>query len=178
MQPDFDHIKKLWIVYEGGIADADTWMTAATELRTIVPQPLHDELMEIDASSEEFERAFHQYYSKRESPGEADDGTDLTDINANDSLLPFPGFENYVLDDWGRPHGMGRQGQKTGPLTAIRQWKPPSKGRRARFVYGYRLYRCGKRVYQSALQCAIARLNAETAPKKAQYLAEKGRGTK
>ncbi len=171
MKPDFDHIKKLWTTVEDSV-DGGVAVAALNQLRTLLPSPLFKKLDEGD-TVEEFERAFYQYYSKRESPGDADDTND-----ANDSLLPFPGFENYVLDDWGRPHGMGRQGQKTGPLTAIKQWKPPSKGRKARFAFGYRLYRDGKRVYQSALQCAIARLNAETGPKKAQYLADKGRGTK
>jgi hypothetical protein len=148
-------------------------MEVTTQLRTLVPRPIFEKLIELDAESEEFERTFRQFYASRESPDDetVDDPTDLV-------LLPFAGFENYSLDAWGRPHGVGVQGQKRGPLTAIKQWKPPSKGRKARFAFGYRLYRDGKRVYQSALQCAIARLNAETAPKKAQYLAGKDRKTK
>jgi hypothetical protein len=175
MKPDFDHIKKLWIIYEGDILDEAAWAAAATQLRTLLPRPLVEALSELeaDAESEEFENTFRRYYSKREAPDTDDAGPDDDlDIGPSDSLLPFPGFENYVLDDWGRPHGMGRQGQKTGPLAAIKQWKP---GRKPRFIFGYRLYREGKRVYQSALQCAIARLNAEQAPQKAQYLADKGR---
>jgi hypothetical protein len=176
MKPDFDHIKKLWGTFDDSL-DAGESLAALNQLRSLLPPPLFKKLNDGDPTVEEFERAFHRYY-KQESPDEADDdGTDddLTDIDANDSLLPFPGFENYVLDDWGRPHGVGVQGQRVGPLTAIKQWKPAGKGGTARFIFGYRLYREGKRVYQSALQCAIARLNAETAPQKAQYLADKGR---
>jgi hypothetical protein len=183
MKPDFEHIKKLWTIYEGAVLDHGAWMAAATELRTL-PKALLKALSDlesadsdaVEAESPEFERVFRRYY-KQESPDTGDDtGDDPDDTDdpgdPDDSLLPFPGFEGYVLDDWGRPHGMGKQGQKTGPLAAIKQWKP---GRKPRFIFGYRLYREGKRVYQSALQCAIARLNVETAPEKAQYLADKAR---
>jgi hypothetical protein len=75
-------------------------------------------------------------------------------------LLPFAGFPKYTLDGWGRPHGAGGQGQKRGPLAAIRQWKLQS-GQPPKFIYGYRLYRDGERVFKSALVCAMARSNAE-----------------
>jgi hypothetical protein len=181
MKPDFDHIKKLWTIYEGDILDHGAWMAAATELRTL-PKALFKALSELEGNSDaeaespEFERIFRRYY-KQESPDtgdddDTDDPDDTGDDDPDDSLLAFPGFPNYVLDDWGRPHGVGVQGQRVGPLTAVKQWKP---GRKPRFIFGYRLYRDGKRVYQSALQCAIARLNVETAPEKAQYLADKAR---
>lgn len=91
----------------------------------------------------------------------------------NRDLLPFAGFPKYTLDTWGRPHGKGGQGQRRGPLTAIRLWKL-RKGQKPRFIYGYRLYSGGERVFKSALVCAMARSKAELAalsPKKAQYLA-------
>jgi hypothetical protein len=173
MKPDFEHIKKLWDTFENEVDAGISW-DAHNQLKTLLPRPLFEKLIEC-GTVEELERAFNQHY-KREVP-EADDvpDDDLTDSDPDDSLLPFPGFEGYVLDDWGRPHGMGKQGQKTGPLTAIKNWRPRSGGQKPRFMFGYRLYRDGKRVYQSALQCAIARLNAEQTPQKAQYLADKGR---
>ena len=92
-------------------------------------------------------------------------------------LLPFAGFPKYSLDGWGRPHGVGGQGQKRGPLTAIKQWKL-QRGQPPRFIYGYSLYRDGERVFKSALVCAMARLKAELSPKKAQYLAAKSKAAR
>ena len=92
---------------------------------------------------------------------------------AADDLLPFAGFPKYFLDSWARPHGPGGQGKRRGPLAAIKQWKP-RKGEKPRFIFGYSLYRGGERVFKSALTCGMARLAAELAPKKAEYLAARG----
>lgn len=79
----------------------------------------------------------------------------------DDSILPFPGFAGYGLDSWGRPHGLSGKRRKRGPLAAILRWKPRKKGQKPRFIFGYRLQVDGKRVFKSALTCAIARSNAE-----------------
>jgi hypothetical protein len=82
---------------------------------------------------------------------------------ADDSILPFPGFAGYGLDSWGRPHGIGGQRRKRGPLAAVLRWKPRKKGQKPRFIYGYQLSVGGKRVFKSALTCGIARWNAQRA---------------
>lgn len=186
MKPDFEHIKKLWDTFDNEV-DPGISLAALNQLRALLPRPLFEKLNDgdFDGKPEEFERAFHRYYSRgtrkpskpeiddEELEGEELDGEEVEGEELE--LLPFAGFPQYLLDVWARPHGVGGQGQKVGPLAAIKQWKPAGKGRKARFMFGYRLYRDGERVYQSALQCAIARLNAEQGPQKAQYLADKGR---
>jgi hypothetical protein len=172
MKPDFDHIKKLFIIHEN--AGGDTWIAAATQLRTLLPGPLFEKLCDFDdVESEKFERTFREFYS-REARGKPTKPIMARDARKSpDDLLPFAGFDNYSLDAWGRPHGVGVQGQRRGPLTAIKQWKP-RKGQKPRFIFGYSLYRDGKRVFRSATLCAMARSNAERGPEYAAYWAARG----
>lgn len=166
MKPDFDHIKKLWDTFENTV-DPGISRDALNQLRALLPRPLFAKLNDgdFDDKPEEFERAFNRLYDSKPEPE-----PEPRLVESPDDLLPFAGFPKYALDTWGRPHGLGGQGQKRGPLTAIKQWKP-RKGQKPRFIFGYSLYRDGKRVFRSATICAMARSNAERGPEYAAYWA-------
>jgi len=158
MKLDFEHFKKIYVTTLDAPGDSAEYLAASAELDKY-PQRLLTKLDNVDdENSEEFERVFRQFSDTKPRP---------QDVPKDESdLLPFAGFEGYALDAWGRPHGTGGQGRKRGPLAAIRQWKP-RKGRKAQFMFGYRLCLNGERVFRSALTCAIARSNAEKLRKSA-----------